>query len=247
MHMERDDFSKMNLRCSCIRYMIVKIYVVNTVIIIGVFVFYTMLAQLQTRVEQHPDELVDVFRDLSNAYHSTKELKHKDTKLSLHTLDSIMHKVHCLQRLPSESVPLSYDLWSKHLARIYNCCYNDRQTIQNEHTKWTRMEAPTSTPTSNIPAQQNTNTNELQPWITDWSDETLQSPAVLQIVKRVVMPILFPNTKTSTMKLPPTHVVEGPAYPGKSHLLHTIRTYLKQHTTTAVTYTHLTLPTKRKV
>ena len=193
------------------------------------FLLLNMLAQLQTRVETHPDELVDVFRSLSNAYHSTKELKHKDTKLALHTLDSIMHKIHCLQRLPSDSVPLSYDLWSKHLARIYNCCYNDRQTIQNEHTKWARMEAPTSS--SNI-AQltQNTNTNELRPWITDWNDETLQSPAVLQIVKRMVMPILFPHTKTSTKKLPPTLVVEGPAYTGKSHLLHTIRAYLKKHT-----------------
>lgn len=187
-----------------------------------------MLSLLQTRVEQHPDELVAVFDELLKTYERAKALRHTDPKIALHTLDSVMHKVHTLQRLPLRVVPLSHEMWSTHLARIYNCCHKERDAIHQAHRKWSQMETTdTASPT------ENTNDNSLHPWISDWTDETLQSTGVKQMVKQIAIPILFPHTFYTThnnlSSQSRTLVVEGPSNTGKSYALKAIRRYIDTH------------------
>lgn len=193
-----------------------------------------MLAQLQSRIEQHPNELLQVFDELLASYNRAKALHHADPTVALHMLDTVMHKVHCLQRLPANAIPLSYELWSKHLARIYTCCHTERDAIHHAHSKWTSMETKSSA-TTNDTTDELTD-NILHPWIHDWNDETLQSKAVLQMVKHVVVPMLYPQTLHTVHSHLSTQshtlVVEGPANTGKSFALSAIQQYvIKQQRT----------------
>ena len=187
-----------------------------------------MLAQLQTRIEAHPDELLPVFDELLASYNRAKALQHADPKVALHTLDTVMHKVHCLQRLPAKSIPLSYEMWSKHLARIYNCCHTERDAIHHAHATWTAMETKSS-----ADAIDQQTDNILHPWIHDWNDETLQSKEVLRMVKHIVVPMFYPQTLHTVHNHLSTQsntlVVEGPANTGKSYTLSAIQEYVTRH------------------
>ena len=189
-----------------------------------------MLAQLQTRIEEHPDELMPVFDELLASYNRAKALHHTDPKVALHTLDAVMHKVHCLQRLPAKAIPLSYEMWSKHLARIYNCCHTERDAIHHAHAKWTAMETLSSNDSNDNTDNTDTTDNILHPWIHDWNDETLQAKAVLRMVKHIVVPMLYPQTLHTVHSHLSTQsntlVVEGPANTGKSYALSAIQQYV---------------------
>ena len=190
-----------------------------------------MLSLLQTRVEQHPEELLTVFEELLTTYERAKTLRHSDPKVALHTLDSIMHKVHTLQRLPLKIVPLSHEMWSTHLARIYNCCHKERDAIHQAHHKWSQMETADQNDTHS--STDDTVDHTLHPWISDWTNDTLQSKAVKQMVKAIAIPILFPHTFYTTHNnlsaQSRTLVVEGPANTGKSYALNAIRRYVDTH------------------
>ena len=191
-----------------------------------------MLSQLQTRIESHPEELLPMFEELLASYNRTKSLHHTDPKVALLTLDAVMHKVHCLQRLPAKAIPLSYEMWSKHLARIYNCCHAERDAIHQAHTKWSAMEHA-DTHTTDTAEDEGSTDNILHPWIHDWTDETLQSKAVLQMVKHIVVPMLYPHTlhtvHSNLSSQSRTLVIEGPPNTGKSYTLSAIRQYINTH------------------
>jgi hypothetical protein len=204
-----------------------------------------MLARLQTRIERHPDELLPVFRELHASYANVKRLRDVDMKLASHMLDTILHKVHCLQRLPAESVPVSYDMWSTHLTRIYNCCQKERESLRQTYAKWVKLETPGASASSGDrhsqmeehqqPQPQPHATADdalLSPWITDWTDETLQAVAVKRLVRRIALPIMYPDTLMSDMGTN-THshtlLVHGAPNTGKSYAVQAIRQYLRQH------------------
>lgn len=88
-------------------------------------------------------------------------------------------------------------------------------------------------PADSIALQMATTPNDtdahISPWIRDWTDPTLQSEAVRRLVRRLVVPIVHPDTvgvhsssQTSAV------LVDGPANVGKSWALRAIRNYLQQ-------------------
>ena len=98
------------------------------------------------RIQSHPDELLQIFHKLSTTYEDAKTLRRVDARLASLRFDELLQKVHFLQRLPAESVPIEYGTWSYHLSRIYNLCQEERDQLRRAritHATFTRTGAPT--------------------------------------------------------------------------------------------------------
>ena len=188
-----------------------------------------MLSELQNRIHEHPEELLPVFRDFQESYEMVKRLRNVDMKVAITTLDALLHKVHCLQRIPIESVPISAELWSTHLSRIYNNCQKEKHNIQEAFARWSVLE-PSATQHDRLPELHTDRL--LLPWISDWNDDTLQTDTIKRLVRDVVVPILYPEsilTPTQTGARAHTLLVNGPSNVGKSFAVRSIRTYLRKY------------------
>lgn len=188
-----------------------------------------MLKELQNRIQQHPEELLPVFKEFQQSYQKVKRLRNVDMKLAMSTLDNLIQKVHCLQRLPMESIPISLDLWTSHLTRIYNSCQKEKANIQEAFAKWSSLESNTITHHETMPEQQH---DVLSPWIHDWTDQTLQSETIKRLVHDIVVPIMYPERTiqfTNVNARSRTMVVAGPSNVGKSYCIQSIHQYLKAH------------------
>ena len=212
--------------------------------------------QLQTafkdRVRSHPEELLDIFRSLTDIYNEAKKLRRVDANLASLRFEELLNKVHVLQSLPADTVPLDYTNWSHHLSRIYNLCQGEREGIQRSEQKLAaihRMTNPTdaalaasmlhdSAPldgtTRSQPSHNAVTTNDtdatIVPWIHDWDDPTLQSETVRRLVRRVVVPMMFPESVGAHMgNCNHTILIDGPANVGKSWTIASIQNYLQSH------------------
>lgn len=187
-----------------------------------------MFSQLQHRIQKHPEELLPVFQDFHKLYKKVKQLRNVDMKLAMATIDTLLQKVHCLQRLPVESVPLSLDLWTKHLNRIYNVCQQEKASIQEAYVKWSALES--SIATHDTLPEERVDT-ALSPWINDWNDETLQSESVKRLVRDIIVPVLYSGKSIAHSSVDArsrTLVVAGPSNVGKSYAIQSIHDYLRQ-------------------
>ena len=187
-----------------------------------------MFSALQNRIQEYPEELLPVFREFHQSYEMVKRLRNVDMKLAMTTLDILLHKVHCLQRIPIKSVPISLDLWSKHLARIYNNCQKEKSNIQEAFVKWSALEL-SITHHDMMPEQQTDAL--LSPWIDDWNDDTLQTKPIKRLVRDIVVPILYSESMFVHNNVDARSrilVVAGPSNVGKSYAVRSIHNYLRK-------------------
>lgn len=193
-------------------------------------------AALLQRVRDHPEDLVDVMRSLVDTHAQAKRLHATDPTAAKTLFADLATKADRLLQLPWDVVPsaIRFDAWTTHLERIRRNCTDDAGPGPGPPASTSEPVAPVALPPP--PTRYDTVAPDslLAPWIHDWVDPTLQTPAVRQLVRHVVLPVLFPDAYAAVggtraaSHHPHTILVDGPADTGKSYALGAVRRYCQR-------------------